>query len=176
MATAVKSGDKHWLRRVWESWATRSLAVGAVATVLDIALGGTLLLLGVPTRGAAMTGVVLGAAFTFFANRYFAFKEHHPELASPAIRFLIATVLSSIAHGQLVVWMRDNAGIPFVVSKMAADLVVFTFGQMLLLRYVVFPKKKAEPVHVAPGADANGPASPAAALPAERARLASPEA
>lgn len=176
MAVAVTIGDKHWLRRVWESWATRSLAVGAVATVLDIALGGTLLLLGMPTRGAAMTGVVLGAAFTFFANRHFAFKEHHPELASPAFRFVVATVLSSLAHGQLVVWMRDSAGIPFVVSKMGADLVVFTFGQMLLLRYVVFPKKKAERVVVGPGADANGQASSPTALPAERAGLTSPEA
>lgn len=139
--------------KAWNSWALRSLAIGGVATLLDIALGTTLLSLGLPTRAAAMIGVVLGATFTFFANRHFAFREHNPKLASPAIRFIIVTGLSSVVHGQLVVWLRDRYGVPFVISKMAADIVVFTFGQLLLLRYVVFPKKKHDAAHAKAPAD-----------------------
>jgi putative flippase GtrA len=143
--TVTKVTLKSRLLQVWHSWATRSLMVGAGATVLDIALGSTLLFLGATARISAMVGVVLGAAFTFFANRHFAFKERSGEFARPALRFLLATALASVAHGQVVHMLRDNAGIPFVVAKMMADVAVFTFGQMLLLRYVVFPKTKHVP-------------------------------
>lgn len=133
------------LTRVWNSWATRSLAVGAAATVLDIALGTSLLTLGVHTRFSAMTGTALGAIFTFVANRYFAFRETTPSktsLGQSAVRFFILTALSSLVHGQVVVWLRDSLGVPFVPAKVVADLAVFTFGQLILLRYVVFPQAK----------------------------------
>ena len=136
------SALKASLLKVWESWATRSLAVGAVATVLDIGLGASLLAFGASTRLAAMVGVALGALFTFFANRHFAFRDHDPKLASPALRFVAVTVLSMLVHGQFVVWLRDSFGVPYVVSKMMADLAVFTFGQLLVLRFIVFPKAK----------------------------------
>ncbi len=135
---------KKWLLKAYHSWATRSLAVGAIATVLDIAVG----LLCVKalvwsTRTGAMLGVAFGATFTFFANRYFAFREHDPRLAKPALKFVVATLASMLVHGQLVVVMRDWFGVPFVPAKMVADIAVFTVGQLLLLRFVVFPKAKA---------------------------------
>ena len=133
----------HWFRRVIDSWATRSLAVGAVATVFDIAVGSLLLFqLGASTRVAAMVGVVVGATFTFFANRYFAFKEHNPKLTGPAVRFVAVTLVSTLVHGQFVVWLRETVGVPFVAAKMVADVAVFSIGQLLLLRYLVFPKTK----------------------------------
>ena len=131
------------VKDAWRSWATRSLAVGAAATALDIMVGLVCLhLLGLSTRIGAMTGVAIGGAFTFFANRHFAFKEHNPALAKPAFKFVVATGLGMVVHGQLVVLMRDHAGIPFVLAKMIADMGVFTFGQLLVLRYLVFPKGK----------------------------------
>jgi putative flippase GtrA len=130
-------------KRLWRSWATRSLAIGAVATVLDILLGiSCLSLFAMPTRVSAMLGVVVGASFTFFANRYFAFKEKNPKLTKPAVTFIIATAVSMLIHGQFVVLMRDHAGIPFVLAKMIADIGVFSVGQLFLLRYLVFPKKQ----------------------------------
>lgn len=143
----------------WEHWATRSLAVGAIATGIDICFGTSLLLVGMPTRGAAMSGVVLGAAFTFLANRYFAFREHNPKLASPAFRFVVVTGLASIVHGQVVVWLRDGLGVPFVISKMLADIAIFTFGQLLLFRYIVFPKRKE--AEAAPEGEGEGSPEPA---------------
>ena len=126
----------------WSSWATRSLAMGSLATVVDLSFGAVLLLLHSPTRAAAMVGTCAGAAFTFFSNRYFAFREHNPKLASPALRFVLVAGASSVVHGQLVVMLRDWWGVPYVPAKIAADLVVFTFAQLLLLRYVVFPRPR----------------------------------
>lgn len=128
------------LKWAWSSWATKSLAMGSLATVVDLSFGAVLLWLHSPTRVAAMVGTTAGGVFTFFANRYFAFKEKNPKLASPALKFVIVAGLSTIVHGQLVVMLRDWWGVPYVPAKIGADLVVFTFGQLVLLRYVVFPK------------------------------------
>jgi putative flippase GtrA len=132
-----------FLKKAYHSWATRSLAIGALATVIDLSIGlACLHLLGQSTRVGAMAGVAVGAAFTFFANRHFAFKEHNPKLAKPAFKFLVVTALAMVVHGQFVVLMRDYAGIPFVVSKVIADLAVFSVGQLFVLRYLVFPRAK----------------------------------
>jgi putative flippase GtrA len=187
-------------KRLWASWATRSLVVGAAATGIDLAVGLSLLSLGVSTLVSARVGVAIGSTFTFAANRYFAFREHNPnvttrslvfivtmsvavtlggayaagfvpeglrqgwlmltgalaltlplqiywlrhsdpDLKSQALRFATSTIISTYLHGLLVEWMRDRLGVPFAFSKMAADLVVFTFVQLLLLRYVVFKKR-----------------------------------
>lgn len=134
-------------QRIWkklrDGWASRSLAIGALATVLDLGLGNLLLhVFRSPTRVAAMAGTVLGATFIFFANRYFAFKEKNPKLGSPLLKFIGVTALSSVVHGQLMVFAHDRWGINYTLAKMGCDLLVFTFGQLLLLRYVVFPKPK----------------------------------
>ena len=64
------------------------------------------------------------------------------KLTKPALKFVLATSASMLIHGQLVVLLRDHAGVPFVVAKMIADIGVFSVGQLLLLRYLVFPKAK----------------------------------
>ncbi|MEW6432102.1 MAG: GtrA family protein [Myxococcota bacterium] len=210
------------LKRLWGSWATRSLAVGAVATAIDLAVGLSLLSIGVSTLVSARVGVAIGSTFTFAANRYFAFREHNPnvttrsllfiltmsavvtmasawaagfipdsfsigwlfavavlavtmpaqihwlrhtdpDLKGQATRFVTSTLISMYIHGLLVEWLRDKMGVPFAISKMAADLVVFTFVQLLLLRYLVFKKKPATgepPATEAPAADATSTAPP----------------
>ncbi len=140
---------KSLVQRLWKSWATRSLAIGAGATVIDIGVGLLCVTgLGLATRIGAMLGVAVGATFCFFMNRYFAFREHNPQLASPAAKFIVATAASMVIHGQFVVMLRDHFGVPFVVSKMIADVGVFSLGQLLVLRYLVFPKAK--PSHTQP--------------------------
>jgi len=130
------------LRAIWESWATRSLAIGGVATVLDIL---TLLLcvhLGASNPVAAMIGVSVGATFTFFANRHFAFRDHHPEVAPQVLKFVGATAGAMMIHAALVHLLADRWHVPVVLAKVLADIAVFSVGQLLLLRYLVFPKKK----------------------------------
>ena len=139
-----------WLKN---QWATRSLAVGAVSTVFDLGIGGTLLWAGAPTRAAAMTGTLFGSVFSYFANRSFAFRDRDPS-RSTFLRYAAVTVVASTIHGQFVVWF-SGLGLPYVAAKMASDFIVYTVGQLLLLRYVVFPRKISGPPASPEGAVAN---------------------
>lgn len=126
---------------------------GAVATLFDLALGTTLLYFGTPTRAAAMIGTTFGSTIAFFLNRYVAFREKKPKVAVPAMRFLFVTLISITVHGQLVVLLREDLGVPYVPAKMIADVCVFTFAQLVIFRYFVFPKPPAE---APPTSDSSG--------------------
>lgn len=136
---------KGLIEKAWTSWATRSLAVGAVATLIDISV---LLICvkvaGLPNPVGAMCGVCVGAVFSFFANRHFAFQDRHPEMAPQALKFVLTTTAAMGIHASLVWLLTDHWDIPVVIAKMMADVAVFSVGQLLLLRYVVFPRKAPE--------------------------------
>jgi putative flippase GtrA len=131
------------LRWVWESWATRSMAVGGVGALLDI---GVLLVcvhaFGLPNPLGAMVGVAVGCTFAFFANRHFAFRDHTPEIAPQALKYALSTAGAMLIHASLVWLLADRWGLPVVLAKVIADFLVFTVGQLLVMRYVVFPKRK----------------------------------
>lgn len=137
-----------WVKWAWRGWATRTLAVGAVATAIDVVI---LLLCvhaaGLPNPLAAMIGVLVGSTFTFFANKYFAFRDHNPKLAPQAAKFVAATGIGMLVHAQFVYLFADRLGLNVVLAKFGADILVFTVGQMLVLRYLVFPRSqsKSEP-------------------------------
>jgi putative flippase GtrA len=150
MSNEAQAQPQPWWKKLTGWWATRSLAIGAGATVIDVTIGTLLVSVAhLATRPSAMLALGVGTTLNFLAHRYFAFREHNPKLASPAMRWLIMTVVQTLVHGQLVVMLRDWWGVPFVPAKMAADVVVFTAAQLLLVRYVVFPKKKEEAAEVA---------------------------
>lgn len=140
-----RRGPVRALARLWESWATRSLAMGAVATALDILV---LLLcvkaLLLPNPVGAMIGVVAGSIWTFFANRYIAFRDHDPNLAPQAAKFALATFGSMWVHAGAVWLLADRLGLNVVLAKLLADIAIFSVGQLVLLRYVVFPRRKPE--------------------------------
>jgi putative flippase GtrA len=134
------------LRWAYQSWATRSLAVGAVATFIDVAV--LLLLVTVahaPNVVGAMAGVMVGGAFTFVANRHFAFRDHTPNLAPQAMKFVLATGAAMVVHANFIYFLCDRMGLHVVVGKVIADIAVFSVGQLLVLRYFVFPKAKGLP-------------------------------
>jgi putative flippase GtrA len=118
------------------------LAVGAVATALDIAV---LLLcvhrLGMTNPEGAMAGVAVGAAFAFFANRHFAFRDRNPHLVPQAAKYVAATAAAMVVHAGFVWLLADRLGAPVVIAKLIADLAVFSAGQLLVLRYLVFPRR-----------------------------------
>ena len=137
------SGLLRLVRRAWGSWATRSLAVGGVATALDVMVLLTCVKwLGMRNPVGAMVGVTFGSTFTFFANRHFAFRDHQPRLAPQAIKFALATGSAMVVHASLVWLLADRWLVPVVFAKLIADLCVFSVGQLLMLRYLVFPKQK----------------------------------
>lgn len=128
--------------RIWKFWAARSLMIGAVSTALDLTTGGLVLLLGGPTRAAAMSGTTVGSTFSYFANRHFAFKDHKEPVAKSGLKFFLMQAVLGIMHGQVVVWLRDGLGVPYLIAKMCGDLLVVTGPQLLLMRYFIFPQQK----------------------------------
>lgn len=154
---------KSRLQRFWKSWATRSLIIGAVGAGIDIIITNLLVLhLDFSWRWGAMTGLIVGASVNFLLNRYIAFREH-AAFVSPLVRFAVMTAVQSLIHGQVVVmigalmrdvvWPLHRWGIEatalesmkLTFAKMVADVLVFTVLQLVILRYVIFPRKKAEP-------------------------------
>ncbi len=133
-----------WAKRAYDSWATRSLAVGAIATAIDILI---LLVcvrrLGLSNPEGAMCGVAVGATFAFFANRHFAFRDHTPQLAPQAAKFIASTGVAMLIHAAFVWFLADRLGTPVVIAKLIADVAVFSVGQLLVLRYLVFPSRSA---------------------------------
>jgi hypothetical protein len=48
-----------------------------------------------------------------------------------------------LLHAALVRTLADGMGLPVVFAKLVSDVCVFTFGQLLLLRFFVFPVRRA---------------------------------
>jgi len=118
------------------SWAVPSLMVGAVATLIDVGvLLGAIRWLHASTAAGAMLGVAVGSTVAFVGNRRFAFR-------SSALRFVAGTTVGMLVHGALVRTLADRAGVPVVIAKLVSDVCVFTVGQLLLLRFFVFPARR----------------------------------
>jgi putative flippase GtrA len=123
------------------TWVTRSMAISSAATVVDV----TVLVICVevfrlPNPVAAMVGVSCGSLVTFFANRHFAFRDHNPELVPDVLKFVLTTLVAMVIHALIVYALANRLRVPVVIAKLCADILVFSVGQLLALRYIVFPK------------------------------------
>ncbi|MBL8950731.1 MAG: GtrA family protein [Myxococcaceae bacterium] len=128
------------MRELVSGWAVKSLLVGAVATGIDLCIGsGLVFVLGWPTAAAAMAGLGVGSTLNFLGQRRFAFNAE--KVAMPAVKWAAMTAVQTVVHGQLAHLLRDGWGAPYPVAKLVSDFVVFGALQLLLLRYVVFPKE-----------------------------------
>jgi putative flippase GtrA len=129
--------------RLAGGWASRSLAVGAVATAVDV---GVLLVcvrwLGFANPLGAAAGVAVGSTVAFAGNRWFAFRDAEPEMGPQIVRFVATVSVGMVLHASLVHVLADMFAVPVVLAKLIADLAVFGLGQLFLLRYVVFPQAK----------------------------------
>ena len=138
----------HWttsvkdrLLRMWNLWATRSLMVGGFSTLIDVACMVTAVeVLHWPRVLAAMFGVAIGATVGFMLNKYFAFRDHDAKLAPQAARYVLATGTAMCCHAVFIFVLTSMLGVYYVISKFIADLVVFSGGHMLLMRFLVFPR------------------------------------
>lgn len=131
--------------RSWDHWALKSLLVGAVASAVDL---GLLLLTslgaGWPPGPAAAAGVLCGAATSFTLNRRYTFRQAGP-LLGPAVRFALGTTVLAALHAAAVSWMASALRAPLLVAKYASDVGVLLGGNLLLLRFVVFPAARTRP-------------------------------
>jgi putative flippase GtrA len=131
--------------RLKRGWASRSLAVGAVATAVDVCvLLFCVRVFGFPNPLAAAVGVTVGSTVAFFGNRNFAFRDTDPEMAPQLIRFAATVSVGIPVHATLVYLLTAKFAVPVVLAKLMADLAVFGLGQLFLLRYVVFPEAKGQ--------------------------------
>ncbi|HVP61112.1 MAG TPA: GtrA family protein [Myxococcaceae bacterium] len=125
------------------SWAVPSLMVGAVATLVDVGvLLGAMRWLHASSAEGAMLGVAVGSTVAFLGNRRFAFRSSATALLPEALRFLAGTMAGMLVHAALVRTLADRLGVPVVLAKLVSDVCVFTFGQLLLLRFFVFPARR----------------------------------
>ncbi len=125
------------------SWAVPSLMVGAVATLVDIGvLLAAMRWIHASSAEGAMLGVAVGSTVAFLGNRRFAFRSEATAWLPEALRFLAGTAAGMLVHAALVRTLADGMGVPVVLAKLVADVCVFTFGQLLLLRFFVFPARR----------------------------------
>ena len=133
------------VQRVMASWAARSLQVGALATVVDVCV---LLVckkvLKLPTPVGAAIGVAFGSTLAFFLNRAWAFRARGTPVAGQAVKYIISTLIAMSIHAPLVGILADWLDVPVVVAKLAADVLVFSVGQLLAMRFLIFRKSMRE--------------------------------
>jgi putative flippase GtrA len=117
--------------------------VGAVATLVDVGvLLGAIRWLHASTAAGAMLGVAVGSTVAFVGNRRFAFRSSANAWVPEALRFVAGTTVGMLVHAALVRTLADRAGVPVVIAKLVSDVCVFTVGQLLLLRFFVFPARR----------------------------------
>ena len=135
-------------QRVSQSWAARSLQVGALATVLDVCV---LLVckkvLKLPTPVGAAIGVAVGSTLAFCLNRAWAFRARGTPVTGQAVKFIISTLIAMSIHAPLVGILADWLDVPVVVAKLAADVLVFSVGQLLAMRFLIFRKSMRNSTH-----------------------------
>jgi len=129
------------LSRMVRHWAGLSTLFGSVSTVFDLAVVIALVqLLHYNPAVAAPIGVFVGSAVNFTLNRLFAFRDSRGHVVAQAMRYLLATIIAAAVHAGVVYLLTDRFHVYYVISKFAADILVFTGGNLLLFRYLVFPK------------------------------------
>ncbi len=130
---------RRFFHRFFGLWATRSLMVGGLTTIVDLGCVVALVELFECSRVlAAAVGVAVGASLNFLLTKYFAFRDRDPNLAPQALKYAAATVAAMAVHAGFVFAFTHLLGVHYVISKFIADFVVFTCGHLLLVRYVIF--------------------------------------
>jgi putative flippase GtrA len=138
--------------KLLRSWISVSLIGSMVGTVFDLAIVITLVQVAhFNPAAAAPLGVTVGATVNFFVNKIFSFKDSHGQTWAQLARFLGGTALAAAVHAGLVYLLTNKLGVFYVFSKLIADVLVFTVGNLFLLRFVVFPKNRRRPAGAATG-------------------------
>jgi len=130
--------------RFREYWAVRSLGAGAFSSTVDLMV---LVLLveraHVTPVLATVLAVAAGAAVNFLLNKYVAFRDRDPEVVRQAARFAAGVGASLVLHAALVYTLTQRFGLHYLFAKLLADGLIFTFGNLALNRYIVFPENSA---------------------------------
>jgi GtrA-like protein len=72
-----------------------------------------------------------------------AFRDRDPEVVRQAARFAAGVGVSLLLHAALVYTLTQRFGLHYLFAKLLADGLIFTFGNLALNRYIVFPERSA---------------------------------
>jgi putative flippase GtrA len=129
--------------KVGERWVVRSLVANALASTGDYAVLLTCAkVLGLPSSVCALLGLSVGMTGSFLLNRSFAFPHNAASLGGALARYVAVIGCLMSLHAAAVGLLTDRLGMPIVAAKLLCDAILLAGGQLLLLRYVVFPRNK----------------------------------
>jgi putative flippase GtrA len=123
------------------SWAARSLQVGALATVVDVCVllvCKKVLKLPTPVGAGDRSGHRLDDRL--LPQPQMGLPRARDPVAGQAVKFLISTLIAMSIHAPLVGILADWLDVPVVVAKLIADVLVFSVGQLLAMRFLIFRK------------------------------------
>jgi putative flippase GtrA len=103
----------------------RSLAVGGVATLLDVALLHLLVRAGLAPTAANVPSLLLGVTLQFLGNKYWAFADRSRRLLPQSALFAVVEagtfVLNAVAFHALVAWLR----VPYWAARPLGTFAVY---------------------------------------------------
>lgn len=139
----LSAGMRRFCATLLDLWATRSLLIGGLSALVDLTTVVVLVEAATwPRVPAAVVGVAVGGIIGFVLNKYVAFRDQDPNIGRQFARFSAGMGLAMVLHAGVMAVLTHGAGVHYVVSKLVADVAVFTGGQLLLLRYVIFPRAR----------------------------------
>jgi len=120
----------------------RSMSVGVLATVLDLATLGGLTHAGVPVRTASVVALSFGVALQFVGNKWFAFGDRSPAWMKQGGAFLGVEALGFAANLVLFDVAVRALPAPILVVRMITTSIVY-FALCLPLWSLIFKRQEA---------------------------------
>lgn len=131
------------VKRMWI--VLRSMAVGAVATAVDLALMALLVsAMGLPARVASAPALTLGIAAQFVGNKLFAFEDRSRAWLRQGGQFLAVELLGFAANLLLYDLVMAHFELPYLLVRLATTSLVY-FGICLPLWSRIFRAGQDEP-------------------------------
>jgi putative flippase GtrA len=104
----------------------RSASVGAVATLLDLAVLTFLVRgLSLSPRLASPLALAAGIAAQFVGNKLFAFDDKRPEWVAQGLQFLSVEALGAVSNLVLFDWLMRHAHLGLVPARLLSTSVVY---------------------------------------------------
>ncbi len=117
----------------------RSQASSAVSTVFDFGASGLLYYVFSVYYGVSTAaGNIFGAIVSFYLGRNWAFKRKDGKISHQAIKYAITSLTSSAINTTGVIYLTENFGLEFLISKAIVAFIVGATFNFLMFRYFVY--------------------------------------
>ncbi len=127
------------LQRMLRFWAFRSLAVGTISTTVDYSV----LLVSVQGLGlspvpSSTAAVLAGGVVGFILNKYFAFHDQSRRIGAQLVKYGLVFAAELLLHNRLIQFLLERLELHYLLSKLLADVLVFSCLHLLLMRHFIF--------------------------------------